>query len=151
MSYKIALDTGGGSLVERAPSRKSERPTQGKSVQLRRASELDRCGVCRDRSRAPYSLDGSERQAIPSSNSNVPGLPGAPQLKVRGQTGQLRGEKYASLIAFKETESTLLRLQMCADRLADAQIDVLSRLVFRWGLASLEAAIATGLVEGVEL
>jgi hypothetical protein len=72
-------------------------------------------------------------------------------VKIRGTTVTRSGDKLSELIQFKETEQNALRLQMCGDRLAASNIDNLARVVFRFGLLTLESAISAGLLEGVEL
>jgi hypothetical protein len=65
--------------------------------------------------------------------------------QLNGVTRKSKDEKYNSRVAFRETDETLLRVQMLADRLQIPKIDALARLVFRWGLISLEAAVSAGL------
>jgi hypothetical protein len=72
-------------------------------------------------------------------------------LKVQPRTRRRGEDKYVGIVHFRETDETALELQMLADRLRTAEVDVLARLVFRMGLSTLKAAIAAGLIEGVEL
>jgi hypothetical protein len=72
-------------------------------------------------------------------------------LKLQPRTKRGSDDKYVGTVHFRETDATALELQMLADRLRTTDVDVLARLVFRMGLSTLKAAIAAGLIEGVEL
>jgi hypothetical protein len=71
-------------------------------------------------------------------------------VEIQGRTAVRSGEKLSCLVAFKESESNALRLQMLSDRLGGVPIDNLSRLAFRFGIATLEAALSAGLLEASE-